>query len=55
MYMSLLTLFIFNHSRLLCACAQAEPNARFQARRRAEAERTLFAVACKPLFGSAGA
>jgi hypothetical protein len=29
------------------------PNARFQARRRAGAryERTLFAVACKPLFG----
>ena len=30
-----------------------EPNAKFQARRRAGArdERTLFAVACKPLFG----
>src|SRR5262249_43595364 len=35
-------------------CA-APPNARFQARRTAGArdERTLFAVACKPLFGQA--
>jgi hypothetical protein len=39
--------------RLGGSCVPVAPNARFQARRRAGArdERTLFAVACKPLLG----
>jgi hypothetical protein len=41
MYMSLLTLFIFNHSRLLCACAQAEPNAQAHLLPEAGAQRAL--------------